>query len=53
MDSNSLELVNWEIFNSSISKNLDMLFNKFVIDKLKEYKSKVNQYKSNMISLKK
>ena len=53
MDSNSLELVNWEIFNSSISKNLDMLFNKFIIDKLKEYKNKVNQYKSNMISIKK
>ena len=53
LESNSLKLVNWEIFNTSISKNIDTLFNKFVIDKLNEYKYKVNQYKSNMISLKK
>jgi len=52
-ESNALSLVNWDIFNSSISKNLDSLFNKFVIDKLNEYKYKVNQYKSNMISIKK
>jgi ribonuclease R len=53
MESNSWDLVNWDIFNSSITKNIDTLFNKFVIDKLKEYKNKVNQYKSNLISLKK
>ena len=52
-ESNSLELVNWDIFNSSISKNIDTLLNKFVIDKLNEHKYKVNQYKSNMISIKK
>jgi len=52
-ESNSLNLVNWDIFNSSISKNIDTLFNKFVIEKLNEYKYKVNQYKSNMISIKK
>ena len=52
-ESNSLDLVNWDIFNSSISKNLEILFNKFVIDKLNEYKYKVNQYKSNMINIKK
>ena len=52
-ESNSLDLVNWDIFNSSISKNIDTLFNKFVIDKLNEYKYKVNQYKSNIISIKK
>ena len=52
-ESNSLELVNWDIFNSSISRNLDILFNKFVIDKLNEYKYKVNQYRSNMINVKK
>ncbi len=51
--SNSLDLVNWDIFNSSISKNINTLFNKFIIDKLNEYKCKVNQYKSNMISIKK
>ena len=48
-----MELVNWDIFNSSISKNIDTLFNKFVIDKINEYKYKVNQYKSNIISIKK
>ena len=53
MKSNSWDLVNWDIFNSSISKNIDTLFNKFVIDKINEYKYKVNQYKSNMISIKK
>ncbi len=51
--SNSLKLVDWHIFNSSISKNIDTLFNKFVIDKINEYKYKVNQYKSNIISIKK
>jgi ribonuclease R len=53
LESNSLTLVNWDIFNSSISKNIDTLFNKFVIDKINEYKNKVNQYKSNLISIKK
>jgi ribonuclease R len=52
-ESNSFDLVSWDIFNSSISKNMDTLFNKFVIDKLNEHKYKVNQYKSNIISLKK
>ena len=53
LESNSLNLVNWDIFNPSIAKNINSLFNKFVIDKLNEYKYKVNQYKSNMINLKK
>ncbi len=53
LESNSLKLVNWGIFNSSISKNIDIFFNSFIIEKLNEYKSKVNQYKSNMISIKK
>ena len=53
MESELLDLVNWDIFNSTISKNLNSLFNKFVIDKLNEYKYKVNHYKSNMISIKK
>ena len=52
-ESDSSKLVNWDIFNSSISKNIDKLFNKFVIDKLNEYKHKVKQYKTNMISIKK
>ena len=53
MESNSWEAVNWDIFNSSITKNIEILFNEFVIDKLNEYKNKINQYKSNMISIKK
>ena len=53
MESNASKLVNWDIFNSSISKNIDMLFNNYVIDKINEYKKKGNQYKSNMISIKK
>jgi ribonuclease R len=53
MESNSWEKVNWDIFNSSISKNIDILFNEFIIDKLNEYKDKVVQYKSNILSLKK
>ena len=52
MESNSWESVNWDIFNSSISRDIDTLFNKFVIDKLNQYKNKVNQYKSNMINIK-
>ena len=53
MESNSLDLVNWDIFSSSISKNINTLFDKFLINKLNEYKNKVNQYKSNIISIKK
>ena len=51
--SNSLSLVKWDIFNSSTLKNIDTLFNKFVIDKINDHKYKINQYKSNMISIKK
>ncbi len=53
VESNSLKLVNWDVFNSSISKNIDNLLNNYVIDKLNEYKNKVKLYKSNMISIKK
>ncbi len=53
MESNSWESVDWEIFNPSITRNIDTFFNKFVIDKLNEYKNKIKQYKSNMISIKK
>ena len=35
-ESNSFDLVNWDIFNASTSKNIDTLFNQFVIDKLNE-----------------
>ncbi|MDC2988467.1 RNB domain-containing ribonuclease, partial [bacterium] len=53
LEDDPMKFVNLDVFNSSISKHLDTLFNKFVIDKIKEYKYKVNQYKSNMISIKK
>ena len=53
VESKSINLVDWDIFNTSVSKNLDTLFNNFIIDKLNEYKSKVKQYKSNMVSIKK
>tara|TARA_B100000925_G_scaffold79263_1_gene56173 strand:- start:256 stop:741 length:486 start_codon:yes stop_codon:yes gene_type:complete len=53
MESNSWEKVNWDIFSSTISKNIDTLFNEFIIDKLNDYKNKVIQYKSNILSLKK
>ena len=52
-ENKALNSFNSDIFNSSISKNIDTLLNKFVIDKLKEEKNKINQYKSNMISIKK
>ena len=53
LKSNSWEKVNWDIFNSSISKNIDLLFNEFIVNKLNEYKNKVIQYKSNILSIKK
>ena len=53
MESDSWDLVNWEIFSSSVSKNINTLFNTFVMDKLNEYKNKVAQYKSNIVSIKK
>ncbi len=53
IESNASKLVNLYIFNPTISKNIDMLFNNFVIDKINEYKKKGSQYKSNMISIKK
>ena len=53
MDRKSWHLVSWDIFNSSTLKNLDTIFNQYVIEKINEYKNKVTQYKSNMISIKK
>ena len=38
--------------SSSISKNIDLVFNKFTIEKFNDYKNKVKQYKANMISIK-
>ena len=52
MDKNSWEEVNWSIYNTSILKNLDLIFNKHFIDKINEYKIKVRQFRTNMINLK-
>jgi ribonuclease R len=52
MEMDSDKKVNWEIYNSSIKKNMDLLFNNYLIDKINEYKNKAKQYKANMISIK-
>ena len=43
MKKDSWEHVNWEIFNATTSKNLNLLFNNFLIEKINEYKCKANQ----------
>ena len=45
--------VSWNIYNSSISKNMNLFFNKNIIDKINEYKNKIKQYRLNMINIKK
>ena len=52
MEIDSDNKVNWEIYNSSMTKNMDLLFNDLLIDKINEYKNKAKQYKANMISIK-
>ena len=52
MEKESWKEVNWGIYNSSISKNMDLIFNNLMIDRINEYKNKVKQYKSNMINIK-
>ena len=52
MEKDTWEFVDWSIYNSSTSKNMELLFNKFMIDKINEYKNKVRTYKSNMINIK-
>ena len=51
-EKDSLNIVNWNIYSPSVSKNLDLIFNNFVINKINEYKNKVKFYRSNMISIK-
>ena len=53
MEKESWENVNWRLYNSSTLKSLDLLFNSAMIDKINEYKDKVRQFKSNMITIKK
>ena len=52
MEKESWKDVTWDIYNSSILKNMELLFNKLIIDKLNDYKDKVKQYKSNIINIK-
>ena len=52
MEKDSWNEFNWTLYNSSTLKNLDLIFNKLIIDKINEYKNKVRQFKSNMINIK-
>tara|TARA_B100000424_G_C22867764_1_gene462137 strand:+ start:31 stop:525 length:495 start_codon:yes stop_codon:yes gene_type:complete len=52
MKKDSWEHVNWEIYNTTTSKNLNLYFNNFLIEKINEYKNKAKQYKFNMINIK-
>ena len=49
---NSWENVNWKIYSTTISKNMDLLFNTYMIEKVNDYKNKAKQYIANMISVK-
>ncbi len=52
MQKDSWKDVNWNLYNSSTVKVLDLIFNSLIIDKINEYKNKVKQFRSNMISIK-
>ncbi len=52
MEKDSWKNVNWCLYNSSMLKSLDLIFNNVMIDKINEYKNKVRQFKSNIISIK-
>ena len=52
MEMNSWKEVNWKIYNATISKNMDLLFNTNIIEKVNDYKNKAKQYIANMISIK-
>ena len=49
---NSWKDVNWKIYSTTISKNMDLLFNNYTIEKVNDYKNKAKQYIANMISIK-
>ncbi len=53
MEKESWENVTWRLYNSSTLKSLDLLFNSVMIDKINEFKDKVRQFKSNIITIKK
>ena len=52
MAKDSWENVTWPIFSTSTAKNIELICNPFMIDKINEYKNKIKQYRSNMISIK-
>ena len=52
MEKDSWNEVNWNLYNSSIIKNMDLLFNQRIIDKINEYKNKIRQFRLNIINLK-
>jgi len=52
MTKDSWEIVKWDIFNASILKNVDLILNSFLVDKINDYKNKAKQYRSNMIGIK-
>ncbi len=52
MEKDSWNEFNWTLYNSSTLKNLNLIFNKLIINKINEYKNKVRHFKSNMINIK-
>ena len=52
MEKDSWNEVSWQIYNASISRNMDLIFSDFIIDKIRDYKNKAKQFRSNMISIK-
>ena len=48
----SWKLVDWDIYNSTTKKNMDLLFSNYLIEKINEYKNKSKQLRSNLISIK-
>ena len=52
MEKDTWKEVSWGIYNSSTSKNMDLIFDERIIDKINEYKDKVKQYRLNMINIK-
>ena len=51
-EKDSYNLVKWDIYNPTVKRNLDLFFNDYVIQKINDYKNKIKQFKSNLISLK-
>ena len=45
MEKDSWDRVNWDIYNLSISKNIDLIFNDYFIDKINMFKNKVSNYR--------